>query len=227
MIVLVFDTETNGLPKNQKAMPNILNCYDWPNIVQFSYLLYDTEVNAIILKRDYIIRVPKDVVISAESTKFHGITNEISEERGIPIEGVLNMFYEHFKSAQMIVAHNVEFDKKFIIAEIFKLSERRMDVIYLLGMATNIACSKKYYCTMQEGVNLCKIKAYTKVDKKEYFKYPTLTELCKHLFGYEPKNMHNAMNDVIVCFQCFYKMRFDLNICEENQEVSEMATTLM
>ena len=80
---------------------------------------------------------------------------------------------------------------------------------------------------MQEGTDLCKIVAYTKVDKREYIKFPTLTELCKHLFGYEPKNMHNAMNDVIVCFQCFYKMRFDLNICDENSEIFEMAATLM
>jgi DNA polymerase-3 subunit alpha len=227
MIVLVFDTETNGLPKNPKEMPNILNCNDWPNVVQFSYLLYDTNAHAIILKKNHIIRVPKDVVITTESIKFHGITNEISEECGIPIEGALNAFYEHFKLAHVIVAHNVEFDKKFVVAEILKLTEKRTDLIYLLGMATNIACSKKYYCTMQEGTDLCKIKAYTKVDKREYNKFPTLTELCKHLFGYEPKNMHNAMNDVIVCFQCFYKMRFDINICEENQDVFEMASSLM
>jgi DNA polymerase-3 subunit alpha len=227
MIVLVFDTETNGLPKNQKERPTMLNCYDWPSIVQFSYLLYDTSAREIILKRDYIIRVPKDVVISAESTKFHKITNEISEEQGVPIEGVINMFYQHFKRSDLVVAHNVEFDKKFILAEIFKLIENRSEVINLLRMATDITCSKKFFCTMQEGTDLCKIKAYTKVDKKEYFKFPTLTELCKHLFGYEPKNMHNAMNDVVVCFQCFYKMKFDLNICEENQEIFEMAATLM
>jgi len=227
MIVLVFDTETNGLPKNPKEMPNILNCYNWPCIVQFSYLLYDTNARAIILKRNYIIRVPKDVVITTESTKFHGITNEISEEQGIPIEGVLNMFYEHFKSAQLVVAHNVDFDKKFVVAEILKLTEKRTDLIYLLGMATDVATSKKYYCTMQEGTDLCKIKAYTRDNKREYIKFPTLTELCNHLFGYQPKNMHNAMNDVIVCFQCFYKMRFDLNICEENEDVFEMASQLM
>jgi len=227
MIVLVFDTETNGLPKNPKEMPNILNCHDWPCIVQFSYLLYDTNASAIILKKNHIIRVPKNVVITAESTKFHGITNEISEECGIPIEGALNAFYEHFKLANVVVAHNVEFDKKFVVAEILKLTETRRDLLNLLGMATDIACAKKYYCTMQAGTELCKIVAYTKVDKREYFKFPTLTELCKHLFGYEPKNMHNAMNDVIVCFQCFYKMRFDLNICEENSEVFEMAATLM
>lgn len=227
MIVLVFDTETNGLPKNQKEMPNILNCHDWPNIVQFSYLLYDTDARGIILKSDYIIRVPKDVIISEESTKFHGITNEISDNYGVPIEGVLNLFYEKIKLADIVVAHNVDFDKKFVLAELFKLMEKRTDLLCYLRMSTDIACSKKFYCTMKESVDLCKIKAYTKIEKKEYNKFPTLTELCKHLFGYEPKNMHNAMNDVIVCFQCFYKMRFDLNICEESDEIFEMASTLM
>jgi DNA polymerase III epsilon subunit-like protein len=171
--------------------------------------------------------VSNGVMITKESSNIHGITNEISEEKGVPMEAALNAFFESFKVANLVVAHNVDFDKNFVIAEIFRIVKNKMGSKYWLNMATDIACSKKYYCTMQEGTDLCNIKAFTKIQKKEYIKFPTLGELCKHLFGYEPKNMHNAMNDVVVCFQCFYKMYFDLNICEENQEVFDMVKNVM
>jgi len=227
MIILTFDTETNGLPTNPRSTPNITNYKDWPNIVQLSYLLYDTESRQIILKNDFIIRISNGLMITKESSNIHGITNEISEEKGLPMEAVLIAFFESFKLANLVVAHNVNFDKNFVIAEIFRIVKNKMDSKCWLNMATDIACSKKYYCTMQEGTYLCKIKAFTKIEKKEYIKFPTLGELCKHLFGYEPKNMHNAMNDVVVCFQCFYKMYFDLNIYEENQEVFDMVKIVM
>ena len=227
MIILTFDTETNGLPKNPRSTPNITNYKDWPNIVQFSYLLYDTESSQIILKHDFIIRVSNGVMITKESSEIHGITNDISEEKGVPMEAALNAFFENFKVANLVVAHNVDFDKNFVIAEIFRIVKNKMGSKYWLNMATDIACAKKYYCTMQEGTDLCNIKAITKIEKKEYIKFPTLGELCKHLFGYEPKKMHNAMNDVVVCFQCFCKMYFDLNICEENLEVFDMVKNVM
>jgi len=227
MLVLIFDTETNGLPKNSRVEPNSFNFHDWPHIVQLSYLLYDTESREIIMKHNYIIRVPKDVIITEESIRFHGITNEISEKEGAPIDGVLTSFYNNFKVADLVVAHNVEFDRKAILAEIYRVASIKTNTTQLRNMATDIGCAKKYYCTMQEGIELCNITAFTKIEKKEFKKYPTLSELCKHLFGYVPNNMHNAMNDVIVCFQCFYKMRFGKDICRENTDMGYFVQQLM
>ena len=46
MRFLVFDTETTGLPKTKYISPDTLN--QWPYIVQFSYIIYDTTLNDII-----------------------------------------------------------------------------------------------------------------------------------------------------------------------------------
>ena len=46
MRVLVFDTETTGLPKSKFISPDTLNL--WPHIVQFSFVIYDTEENDIV-----------------------------------------------------------------------------------------------------------------------------------------------------------------------------------
>ena len=49
MKVLVFDTETTGLPKDNS---NIYRTDMWPHVLQLSYLMYDTEKNKIITNQD-------------------------------------------------------------------------------------------------------------------------------------------------------------------------------
>ena len=83
MRVLVFDTETTGLPKSKIISPETLPL--WPHIVQFSYVIYDTEVNDIVETSDSIVKINDDVFIPEEVIKIHGITNEISKNNGINI----------------------------------------------------------------------------------------------------------------------------------------------
>jgi len=46
MRVLVFDTETTGLPQTKILNPDTLN--QWPTIVQFSFVIYDLSLNDIV-----------------------------------------------------------------------------------------------------------------------------------------------------------------------------------
>jgi hypothetical protein len=80
MRVLVFDTETTGLPQSKIISPDTLKL--WPHIVQFSYVIYDTDVNDMVVSSDNIVKVGKDVVISEGSIELHGITSEISQSKG-------------------------------------------------------------------------------------------------------------------------------------------------
>ena len=52
---------------------------------------------------------------------------------------------------------------------------------------------------------------------KPYYKMPKLNILFKHLFDYDvdTKKLHNSLMDVIVCFCCFYKLRYDINILRD------------
>ena len=47
MKVLVFDTETTGLPQRDEygKSPSLYDTKKWPYIIQFSYILYDTDKN--------------------------------------------------------------------------------------------------------------------------------------------------------------------------------------
>ena len=80
MKVLVFDTETTGLPINK---PQVSDVNKWPHVIQLSHILYDTDNNVIIDCYDDIIKLDDNVNISEESIKIHGITRSLSKRKGI------------------------------------------------------------------------------------------------------------------------------------------------
>ena len=51
MKVLVFDTETTGLPEKGAS---IYDNNKWPHIIQLSYILYDLSTNLVLIKDNYI-----------------------------------------------------------------------------------------------------------------------------------------------------------------------------
>ena len=207
MRILVFDTETTGLPD---GCPSFYDTDKWPHIVQLSYALYDTTLNKMILENDHIISVDDDVVISPESVRLHKITKEISQNQGITIERALECFHACIQGADVLMAHNLSFDKRMLIVEHIRCQKRAKNVrnYNLKNHSLIFPTNKKQYCTMKEGKELCNIKAISKKDGQEYIKFPTLSELYKQLFGGLPdqKAIHNSLVDVRLCLKCGIKM---------------------
>ena len=119
MRILVFDTETTGLPKSKIINPEALQL--WPHIVQFSYIIYDTVLNDIVESSDSIIKMPENVTIPEESIKFHGITDEISLLKGVEIDAILNEFFYHLRNVDELIGHNVSFDINMVKVELLRL----------------------------------------------------------------------------------------------------------
>ena len=217
MLVTIFDTETTGLPGTRYLLNETLKL--WPHIVQFSYIVYDTDENKVVIIKDFIIKLPPGIEISKESSDIHGITKEITEEKGVEINSVLAEFMEWCDKSELIVGHNVEFDYNMVCAEFMRLTDVLDDeyqgtVLYkhiyedYLEKFKNF---KQFFCTMKTTVDICQIKKISR-QGKEYNKYPSLLELHKHLFGSEPKNLHNSLVDVMVCFRCFYMIKFGVDL---------------
>lgn len=217
MRVLVFDTETTGLPKTKIMSPDTLDI--WPHIVQFSYVIYDDALNDITESKDAIIKVSENVIIGEDSIIFHGITNEISMSKGVNIDKILNEFFVHLRKCDKIVGHNVSFDINMVKVELLRIiysengvisdkdiKEFKLNLHYLQNI-------KNIYCTLQESIDLCNIKAVNKYGNT-YLKYPKLVELHETLFKTTPNNLHNSFNDILVTLRCFVKMieNRDLNI---------------
>ena len=224
MRILVFDTETTGLPQTKILSPDTL--HQWPTIVQFSYIIFDTNLNDIVESKDYVIKVPESILISNESTKIHGITNEISSKKGILITEVLNEFFYYLRDVDGIVGHNISFDINMIKVELLRIIFNKLvkpqeikGYKYELHYITNY---KNIYCTLQESINFCNIKAIDKFGK-EYLKYPKLIELHEKLFESSPNNLHNSYNDILVTLRCFMKLKHnsDLNDnCKSFQKIA-------
>ena len=222
MLILVFDTETTGLPKSKVINKDVLHL--WPYIVQFSYIIFDTEFKTLVKMKDFIIRVPDFITISEEVSKIHGITNDISLTKGVNIVDVLNEFFADFSSVDYIVGHNVSFDLNMIRAELNRLIVNASNVEQVSEFQTHLTIintSKNIYCTMKESIDLCAIQTKDKFGRS-YNKFPKLIELYQKLFNITPNNLHNSLNDVIVCLRCFMKLKYDNDIVEYSPEVKRL-----
>lgn len=211
MKILVFDTETTGLPQRDEKgkSPSFYDTKKWPHIIQFSYILYDIDKNKILVNHDHIIKLAKHVPISPESIAVHGITREKSDREGIPIEQALELFHISMMSADIIIAHNLSFDKQIVIVECIR---------HKRAAPFKFKMSEQYFCTMKNTVELCKIEAVSKKNGEKFFKYPTLSELHQKMFDIVPENTHDSMVDILICLRCFVKIVYNIDICERNRK---------
>jgi DNA polymerase III epsilon subunit-like protein len=201
MKVLVFDTETTGLPTERN--PLITETEKFPYIVQLSYILYDDQTNHIINIQDDIIKLPENVVLPEESVKIHGITREKSNKKGIPISDALDKFNELIKESDIIVGHNTSFDRRLIMVECIR-NDKPM-----------FFDKKNEFCTMFRSINLCAIEKVNPKTGEKYFKYPNLSELHEKLFGNKPKGTHDSMADILICMRCYERMKSNKDIVKK------------
>ena len=229
MRIMIIDTETTGLlPKIFELTKSNLNLL--PHIVQFSYIIYDTEKNNIIKMVDHIIKLPENIIISEENSNIHKITNEISQSKGNEINFVLCEFIENFKKTELTIGHNLEFDLNMIKIELLRASNILNDnddnkIIYFDFLKTFIDLTK-LYCTMKNSIHICNIKTKTKTGK-EYIKFPKLNELHITLFNSAPRNLHNSLNDVLICLRCYYMLEHKVDIIEIDDVVKSLLIELI
>ena len=108
MFVLVFDTETTGLPKTKVINETTINSL--PYIVQLSYMIFETDSNKIIKLSDNIAKIPENAELSKESVAIHGIDRNKMNEKGKPMVEILQEFLTDIDSIDLIIAHNIDFD---------------------------------------------------------------------------------------------------------------------
>jgi DNA polymerase-3 subunit epsilon len=183
---LFFDTETTGLPRNYQAPSTELK--NWPRMVQISWIVSDNN-GKILKERDHIIK-PSGFIIPSDASKIHGITNEVANQKGEPIEDVLTLFIKDFKNASIIVGHNISFDKKIVGAELIRCGE------------SDIMDQKPSICTMNSTINFCKIEGIY-----GDYKYPKLQELYFKLFDENFDDAHNSASDISATFKCFWELK--------------------
>jgi DNA polymerase III epsilon subunit-like protein len=182
---LFFDTETTGIPKNYKAPAADLK--NWPRLVQIAWLVADEAGNEM-TSAEQIVK-PNGFTIPAAASKIHGITTEVAMQNGLEINAILDPMVKDINAASILIAHNVSFDEKILGAELLRA-----------GYPNHVEARPRK-CTMQSAANYCRISG------PYGYKWPTLQELHKKLFGEEFTGAHRALTDVRACAKCYFELK--------------------
>ena len=180
-MALIFDTETSGLPvcAYYSHFPDIsdLKKYSNARIVQVSYIITDPKYE-FIKESDTIIKVDFPI----ENHCFHGITNEISDSKGILFLEFAKQFKKDLDECDVLIAHNINFDISVLKSEFYRYS--LFDIIDSMN-------TKKIICTMRYSKNI----VCAKFKNSDNIKDPNLKELYYYTTGKTMENHHNSLYD--------------------------------
>lgn len=181
--ILIFDTETNGLPLWKERS----EADGQPHIVQLAGILADEKTGKINQSMDVIIK-PDGWKIPQDTVDIHGITTEYALNVGVPEKLALEMFLDMW-SGRTRVAHGVGFDNRII-----RIGTKRYfndDVIDAWH-----GCDNK--CTGRLSKEPMGVKGR---------KIPKLADAHKHFFGVEHENQHTAMGDALACHRIYFEIQ--------------------
>lgn len=181
---LIFDTETTGLPRDYSAP--ITDLDNWPRLVQLAWQLHD-HTGKLMSSGNYIVK-PEGFTIPFNSEKIHGISTKRALKEGHDLEFVLLEFRKDINKAHFLVGHNVSFDEKVMGAEFLRKK-----------VASGIMDTPKID-TKDESTEYCAIPG------ARGYKWPTLTELHKKLFGVDFDDAHDAAADVEATTRSFLEL---------------------
>lgn len=193
---LFIDTETTGLPLNDKAA--YTNLDNWPYLVQVALIIEDDNYG-ILAKRNIILK-PDGYSIPESSARIHGISNTKAVKEGEDRKQVICFLDTVLYNSDIIIGHNILFDLNVVKAEITRV--KGIENALFVKKEPNIMD------TMKMGTNVCKIpNLYFYSRQDQPYKYPKLDELYYKLFHKHFDDQHDAMSDIQATYDCYYELK--------------------
>lgn len=186
MKVLIFDTETTGLPlwKEPSDHP------DQPHVVDISCELWDADERTQLEQFDAVINI--GVPIPPETTAIHGVTDAMAAEGVAPIDAWA-VFHEMVKKADLIAGHNVSFDIRMMRILAARVTGEKWEPM------------QPTFCTMRKSTNLVKIEKPNARFSGDW-KWPNLTETVRHFFDEDHADAHNAGGDCAAARRVYFHL---------------------
>lgn len=181
-VKVLIDTETTDLPKGRN--------FTGVRLIQIAYLLLNNNNEILTTKMYYI----KPDGFSIPNSWLHGITTEIASEKGRDIRDVLTELQSDLQKCEMLICHNVDFDKNVLLAESnrYNFPEGVNRFQELSRKLTEI----QTYCTM--------IKGGEKYLGGRWIKLSLLHEKIYPEVKWEQK--HDALDDAMHSYGCYLKL---------------------
>lgn len=171
MIALLFDTETTGLPAHPSARMEVQ-----PYIVEWGGVLVDGDLEVfqeldVIIKPGKVVKGNKRLLDWAGIERISGLTRAELEAAPTFAE-VVEQIRLMFAAADVLVAHNLPFDKTLMELELERLG------------ITDWPWPERNVCTVQEHA-------------EEWGRRPKLTELYEYYTATKLDQKHRALDDVM------------------------------
>lgn len=167
---IVFDTETTGL---LRPLGNKLSSQ--PKIIEICCIKIDEDMEIIDTFECFIN--PKEE-ISNEITKITGITTD-DTKNAKTFEQIYSGLAEFFLGTEILVAHNLPFDRSLLSFELERMDKLR-----------NFPWPIHHICTIQKSL---KLEGYRL----------SLSKLYKIATGKDHTDAHRARGDVLATIDCF------------------------
>jgi DNA polymerase III epsilon subunit-like protein len=194
MRVILFDTETTGLPKD-RHIPAISRSGNWPDIVSISWTVFENE--RLVSAQSHIVS-PTYWKIPIESTRIHGISDECAIRNGLSLDSVLDDFRNQLHESDIVVAHNFAFDRNVVDSAWFwHIAPERG-----LWSKPPFGWPKIQVCTAEVGKDLCK---FSFADNPNRYRFPKLHELYTFLLNKPvPYIAHSSLYDTLALADIFF-----------------------
>lgn len=186
MNILFFDCETNGLPIDYKA--SYTDVDNWPRVMQLGWILAD-ESGKVLNQKGMLIKPEGWQVPTEEFWVKNGHTQARNEAEGVAIIDALQLLMADKQQADILVAHNLNFDHRIVWAEFIRA-----------GIAPKSGMHK--ICTMMKSTSLCRIPG----KNGRGLKWPKLEELYSFLFQEMFEGAHDALADITATAKCFFEL---------------------
>ena len=180
---MIFDTETTGMVVRDRPPEDP----GQPDLVQLGMLLVETDDWTPRARHSMLVKLPEGASIEEGAKKAHGISEDDCRSYGVPLMVAGSLFNQLCIQADLIVAHNMAFDRSIMQTALHRLGGKpdRMKGVRLL-------------CTMEESTELLKLPG-----RFNSYKWPSLAEAYKYFAQEELEGAHDALVDSEACLKVF------------------------
>lgn len=183
---LFFDTETTGIARFNLPPEHPTQ----PHIVQLGAILADDN-RRVVAEMNLLVK-PEGWTIPPEAAAVHGISTELAAASGLRVQTVVKLFMQLVLRADLIVAHNLDFDRMLVMAELARMAE---------ATDLDLMRNRSGFCTMRAATPIMRIPG------RAGYKWPNLREAYAHFVGGQFEGAHDAMADVRACRSVYYGLQ--------------------